>query len=179
MVISQLKLSEMQIQWPLLLQEIWVAESWFSIVFCLVVFFPPQGRTSKKKIWQLSRVWENESHVSYIPTQSTRHDEDWTLLCCTSFLHQNVLSRRQPWCYPSVTSVELHLRRCLADNLTLISNNIRGHFHYSTVHAAPSKHPTTWSMTPCVTLSLHADTPWGCWYQSILRQHGQTTLRFT
>lgn len=34
-------------------------------------------------------------------------------------------------------------------------------------------------MTPCVTLLLHADTPWGCWYQSILRQHGQTTLRFT
>lgn len=135
MVISQLKLSEMQIQWPLLLQEIWVAESWFSIVFCLVVFFPPQGRTSKKKIWQLSRVWENESHVSYIPTQSTRHDEDWTLLCCTSFLHQNVLSRRQPWCYPSVTSVELHLRRCLADNLTLISNNIRGH---SLLHCARS-----------------------------------------
>lgn len=60
MVISQLKLSEMQIQWPLLLQEIWVAESWFSIVFCLVVFFPPQGRTSKKK----SGSWAESEKMS-------------------------------------------------------------------------------------------------------------------
>lgn len=83
MVISQLKLSEMQIQWTLLLQEIWVTESWFSIVFCLVVFSPHKEEPVKKKnlvVEQSLRKWVScELHSHSV------HSTWWRLN--TSLLH--------------------------------------------------------------------------------------------